>query len=215
MPSSSGPSSPASSSPHSTSSLPTPYSFHPTHFSWLTRLIRTPTFVYATFRPRSLPLSGLTHPKNPKFLNSSATRRAVPRKPVILPVTSFTPRLQGPSPTTQRRDFFRYIRTVLPSRTSARRNDYPRDPLDVRLVHLFASHLTWRIFAVPCYISIAPQLLTLGAGNSFAHESLRELSVPTSTITHHTVPPPSHIKLVAHSYGPCISAYRRCSSCPR
>ncbi|KAG1892212.1 hypothetical protein F4604DRAFT_1672286 [Suillus subluteus] len=54
------------------------------------------------------------------MLNSDATRRAVPRKPVILPVTSFAPRLQRPSPAAQR----------LLSRTNARRNDHPRDPLD-------------------------------------------------------------------------------------
>ncbi|KAG1815641.1 quinon protein alcohol dehydrogenase-like superfamily [Suillus subaureus] len=64
------------------------------------------------------------------FLRSDATRRAVPRKPVISPVTSFTPRPQRPSHTTQQRDFFRYLRMVLPSRTNAHWKDHSRDLLD-------------------------------------------------------------------------------------
>ncbi|KAG1892209.1 hypothetical protein F4604DRAFT_1698298 [Suillus subluteus] len=60
---------------------------------------------------------------------SDAIPRTVRRKPVISHVTYFAPRPQT-LPTTQRRDFFHYLRIVLPSRTNGRRNDQHRDPLD-------------------------------------------------------------------------------------
>ncbi|KAG1846758.1 hypothetical protein DFJ58DRAFT_915287 [Suillus subalutaceus] len=80
-----------------------------------------PPKIIATIWPNT------SEPKNLNILNSNATRRAVPRKPVISPVTAPWP--QRP-PTTQRRDFFHYLRIVLPSRTNARGNDQHRDPLD-------------------------------------------------------------------------------------
>lgn len=80
-----------------------------------------PPKIIATIWPNT------NEPKDSNILDSNATRRIVPSKPHV---TYFAPRPQGPSPTTQRRDFFRYLRTVLPSRTNTRRNGQRRDPLD-------------------------------------------------------------------------------------
>ncbi|KAG2048422.1 hypothetical protein BDR06DRAFT_1012986 [Suillus hirtellus] len=101
------------------------------------------------------------------FLQSNATHHIVPCKPHV---TSFGPWPQGPSPTTQRHNFFHHLHTVLPSHPNTHCNGQHCDPLDFPATS-----------PLPCNYSFTAQETTHLHMN--ACKNSRHTTEPSSTAT--------------------------------